>query len=1022
MINKYLFMSGFCLIMGFTKAQNEQTLTHLSSYETNLIESAEVVAYDPVLKRAYFTNTSTNSLTIIDISNPTTPTLIKDVVLSSYGAGPNSVAVHNGIVAVAVENNIKTDRGFVVFFDTDGAYLSDIMVGFLPDMLTFTHDGSKLLVANEGEPNDDYTIDPNGSVSIIDMSSGVGAASVTSIDFIPYNDKKASLQNKGIRIFGNNGLSSVAQDIEPEYIAVTEDDSKAYVSCQENNALAVINLSSNTLIDLLPLGYKNHNLGTPTVDSYNINQLVSNWPDLGAPLYDGGQPMVKLGGFSGLYYDEAASTANDYVFYAVPDRGPNADAVTKSTVTPVALQNIRPFKLPDYQSRIVKFTFNKTSGSVTLDNSIFLTRKDGITPISGKGNVPGFDEVPVTYTDASTPYTNVDYIDGSGEEYHELPYDEFGGDFEGVLRDKEGNFWLCDEYRPSIYKFDANGVLIERYVPNGTSLLGTTPQAVGYYGEETLPAVYAKRWANRGFEGIAYDSINNIVYAFIQSPLFNPSSVTKNNSDVIRILGINALNGIPVSEYIYLLERNKDDGYSASRVDKIGDANYIGGGKFLVLERDSEGPTSETGKKYVFEIDINKATNILDSTFTAKELEEMTAEEISTMNIRPVYKYKVVNLPSIGYQSSDKTEGVALLPNNQMAIINDNDFGLAGAGITDNSVLGIVSFGNNYGFDATNTDGVANVMNHPTLGMFMPDGIASYNVGGVDYIVTANEGDSRDYGGYSEEERVKNLDLDTNYYPNAAALQANGALGRLKATSATGDYDMDGEFEQIYSYGARSFSIFDNFGNIVFDSGDDFAQIVLSNEPTLFNEDEGDIDGRSDDKGMEPEAIAIGTIGAYTYAFVGFERQSSIVVYDITDPRSPEFITFYTNRTVNGSVVEGDVAPEIIKFISSADSPNGENILLVGYEVSGSVGIIQVGSTLTSISEEVLNNTFKIYPNPISNGTLNFSTKISGQIFDVNGKQIKVLNDEQNVDTSNFTEGVYIIKTNSGETKRFLKL
>lgn len=1015
-------MSGFCLIMGFTKAQNEQTLTHLSSYETSLTESAEVVAYDPISKRAYFTNTSTNSLTIIDISNPATPTLVLDVALASYGAGPNSVAVHNGIVAVAVENNIKTDNGVVVFFDTAGAYLGQITVGALPDMLTFTHDGSKLLVANEGEPSDDYTIDPDGSVSIIDLSLGIGAATVTSIDFTAYNDKKASLQNRGIRIFGNNGASSVAQDIEPEYIAVTEDDSKAYVSCQENNAFAVIDLSSNSLVDLMPLGYKNHSLGTPKVDSYYINELVSNWPDLGAPLYDGGQPMVKLGGFSGLFYDEAASTANDYVFYAVPDRGPNADAVSKSTVTPVATQNLRPFKLPDYQSRIVKFTFNKTSGNVTLDNSILLTRKDGTTPISGKGNVPGFDEVPVTYTDAATPYTNVDYVDGSGEEYHELPYDEFGGDFEGVLRDKDGNFWLCDEYRPSIYKFDANGVLIERYVPSGTSLLGTTPQTVGYYGEETLPAVYAKRWANRGFEGIAYDSLNNLVYAFIQSPLFNPSSVTKNNSDVIRILGINALTGMPVSEYVYLLERNKDNGYAASRVDKIGDANYIGNGKFLVLERDSEGPTSATGKKYVFEIDINCATNILDSIFTAKELEEMSADEIVAKGIRPVHKNKVVNLPSLGYQSSDKTEGVAMLPNNEIAIINDNDFGLAGAGITDNSVLGIVSFDNNYGFDASNTDNTANIMSHPTLGMFMPDGIASYNVGGVDYIVTANEGDSRDYSGYSEEERVKDLVLDTNYYPNAAALQANGDLGRLKTTTADGDYDMDGEYEQIYSYGARSFSIFDNYGNLVFDSGDDFAQIVLTNEPTLFNEDEGEMDGRSDDKGMEPEAVAIGTIGAYTYAFIGFERQSSIVVYDITNPKSPEFITFYSNRTVNGSTIEGDVAPEIIKFITSADSPNSENLLLVGYEVSGSVGIIQVGSTLTSISEEVLSNTFEVYPNPISNGVLNFSTKISGKIYDVNGKQIKVLNNENNIDTNTFTEGVYIIKTNSGETKRFLKL
>ncbi|TYA74537.1 choice-of-anchor I domain-containing protein [Seonamhaeicola marinus] len=1028
-----LIASLLALAVTFT-AKSQTPLKHLASYYTNEEGSAETVAHDVANQQAFFTNSATNSFTIVDISTPANPTLVKNVDLSAYGAGPNSIAIAGNVAAVAVEADSKQDPGKVVFFDLDGNFLKEVTAGALPDMITFTPDGKKLLVANEGEPSDDYTNDPEGSITVVDLTSGVMNASVSHITLGSYNDKRASLENKGIRIFGNNGASCVAQDLEPEFITVVEDGTKAYVNCQENNAFIVLDLTNNSILDILPLGYKNHLLGTPTVESFIVNDLVASWPELGTPVYDGGQAPVMLGGFSGLYYDAPSCTDETAVFYAVPDRGPNDGPVGKSSVTPSTSQNLRPFKLPNYQGRIAKFTINRTTGAVTLDDQILLTRKDGVTPITGKGNIPGFDEVPVTYTDASTTYGNTDYVGADSEEFHALPYDEFGGDFEGVLIDKNRNFWMCDEYRPAIYNFDSNGKLIERYVPQGTSMLGTVPQPKGTYGAETLPAVYSKRRANRGFEAIAYDETKDVIYAFIQSPLYNPSSVTKNNSDVIRILGISCANGAPVEEYVYLLERNKDAGYSSSRVDKIGDAVYTGDGKFLVIERDSEGPTVETGKKYVFEIDINYATNILDTNCglpIGKELEEMTADEIASAGVHVVHKTKVVNLPSVGYQGSDKSEGIALLPNNEIAVINDNDFGLAGAGITDNSVLGIISFANDYGFDASNKDDKINIAQHPTLGMFMPDAIASYSLNGVDYIVTANEGDARDYNGYSEEERVKDLTLNESYYPNADALQENEDLGRLKTTTATGDYNKDGVIEQIYSYGARSFSIFDEYGNLVFDSADSFGQNIKSEEPELFNEDDGDFDDRSDDKGGEPEAVAIGTIDGITYAFVGLERQSAILVYDITDPKNAEFVTYYKdNRT------SGDISPEIIKFIPATDSPNAKNLLLVGYEVSGSLGVIQLDAEMLyamatrrsqgSLSlDNVSKNSFKMYPNPVVDTNLKFSKVLSGAIYNINGQEVMKFENKSVLDVSELTSGIYIVKAKDEQNvegaKRFVK-
>ena len=1009
------------MLLAFGSAHSQSvTLNHLASFETGGEGSAETVAYDPETKQAFFTSSENNSFWIIDVSNPANPTLVKEVSLSDLGGGPNSIAFSQGIVAIAIENNDRTANGVVGLFNTDGVLQNTVQAGALPDMLTFTPDGSKILVANEGEPNDDYDVDPIGSVTIITVSD----LSTTTVDFSAYNDKKQSLLNKGIRIFGNNGTATVAQDMEPEYITVAPDGSVAYVNCQEANALAVLDLTTNEFIDILPLGYKNHNLGSPSIASFVLNQLVPNWPELGTPVYDGGQPPVFLGGFSGMFYSAAESSAGESIFYCVPDRGPNDGAVSAGGVTPTPPGNLRPFKLPDYQGRIVRFSVNNATGAVSLDQQIMLTRQDGTTPITGKGNVPGFDEVPVTYADPTTAYANVDFTDGDGEEYHLLPYDEFGGDFEGILVDKDGNFWMCDEYRPAIYKFDASGKLIDRYVPEGTSMLGTEPAEVGTYGNETLPAIYAKRRANRGFEAIAYDPEAEIIYAFIQSPIENPDNSVRNKSDVIRILGVDAGTGTPVSEYVYLLERNRDAGYSASRVDKIGDAVYTGNGKFLVLERDSRPGDDQFGQKFVFEIDLYAATNILEMDISDSEtmpLEAMSADEIVAEGVTPVHKLKVVNLPSVGYASSDKSEGIALLPGNRIAVINDNDFGLAGAGVTDNSVLGIISFGGDYGFDASNDDGKIDIKPHQTLGMFLPDAIASYSVDGKTYVVTANEGDSRDYDGYSEEVRVKDLTLNPAYYSDIETLQEDENLGRLKTTTANGDYDGDGTTEQIYSYGARSFSIFDQYGNLVYDSGEEFGRKISVEEPTLFNEDEGEFDGRSDDKGGEPEAITIGQIGDYTYAFVGLERQSAILVYDITDPFSPKFITYYNNRTVDGGDVMGDVAPEIIKFIPSGESPNGDDMLLVGYEVSGSMGLIQVDDGITSVSEEVRDATFGMYPNPVTGGQrISFDTEVTGAVYTVNGEIVREFSNARSLDVDDLESGVYVVKTDLG-VRRFVK-
>ncbi|MCB1120480.1 MAG: choice-of-anchor I family protein, partial [Verrucomicrobiae bacterium] len=911
---------------------NSLVMKVLGTYETRIFDegASEIVDFDPMTQRAFVVNADAGVLDVLDLSDPSKPVLLTQV---DQPGSVNSVAVKNGIVATAVQNDDDTLPGWIVFHDTDGNVLSTVTAGVLPDMVTFSPDGLKVLTANEGEPLSDYSVDPEGSVTIVDLGDGsldavaaLAEDAGVQVTFEAFNDKVASLANKGIRIFGPG--STVAQDLEPEYIAVSPDGTKAFVTLQENNGIAVIDIAAGKVLDILPLGYKDHSKGQPWLEAFTWKE--EDLPELGLSTADDTTPIL-LGGFSGLWYAADESTDESKVFYTIPDRGPNGDAFTVDGVTN------REFLLPDYQARIVKFTLDTTTGALAVADQILLTRDDGgPVPILGLPNIPGWDEVP---------------LNGKSEE---VAYDPYGGDMEGIVRHPDGTFWTVDEYRPAIYHFEADGSLIERYVPEGTSLLGDTPMPEGTYGAETLPAEYAKRWSNRGFEAVALDPDNDIVYAFIQSPMHNPDNSTQNKSDVIRILGVNAADGTPVSEYIYLLERNADAGFGFARTDKIGDAVYAGNGKFYVLERDSSTPDDPTiGHKYIFEIDINYATNLMDGDAPAplegKTWEQHSADDLAAVGVSPVWKLKVTNLPTLGYVPSDKAEGLALMEDGTLAICNDNDFTQAGY---PNLTLGLVHFGDNNAIDASNRDDAINIVNWPVLGMYQPDSIAAYEYEGVTYLVTANEGDARDYDAFSEEERVGGLTLDPTVFPDAATLQEDENLGRLNSTTATGDLDGDGDHDRIVAYGARSFSIWDQYGNLVFDSGADLELITSLYLPADFNStntENDSFDSRSDDKGPEPEGLALGEFNGHTYAFIGLERIGGVVVYDITHPQHPAFMTYINNRDFSGDAeafTAGDLGPEGLKFVSAEDSPTRMPLLIVGNEISGTTTVYSVDSLI----------------------------------------------------------------------------
>lgn len=501
---------------------NSLSLNLIGSFSNGVSgsNSAEIVAHDPGTQRLFIANSIGAKLDIVDFTNPATPSLVLSVPITTYG-NINSVAVKNGIVAVAIENGTNPqDSGKVVFFNTNGVYLNQVKVGMMPDMITFNQAGTKVLTANEGEPNSAYTNDPDGSVSIINISGGISAltqTNVSHITFTVYNGQEATLRSQGIRIFGLN--ASASKDFEPEYITVSKDDTKAWVGLQENNAIVEIDLTSNTI-------------------------------------------------------------------------------------------------------------------------------------------------------------------------------------------------------------------------------------------------------------------------------------------------------------------------------------NYI------------------------------KA-------------------------------------------------------------LGTKDFSLL-----------------NNGFDASNVTKGVNIANFPVKGFYMPDAIASYTVGGNNYIITANEGDSRDYSAFSEEKRVSTLTLDPTKFPNASELQKNYVLGRLNVTNANGDNNNDNDIDTIYCYGSRSFSIWDAAtGNQVYDSKDDFEMITATNSySVLFNASNSNATkkDRSDDKGPEPEGVVIGNVGSNTYAFIALERIGGVMVYDVTNPLAPFFVTYANNRSLpsNGP----DLGSEGIIFIPQSQSPNGQHIVIAANEVSSTLTFWGIPGCSTPIS------------------------------------------------------------------------
>ncbi len=404
--------------------------------------------------------------------------------------------------------------------------------------------------------------------------------------------------------------------------------------------------------------------------------------------------------------------------------------------------------------------------------------------------------------------------------------------------------------------------------------------------------------------------------------------------------------------------------------------------------------------------------NPQETTLLASGIRKVKATSTLSQDFEPEY---------ITISSDSQKAYVALQENNAIAEINLNT----------NTISNIWALGTKdirlpgNGFDISDNNGQILIANWPINAFYIPDAISNYTVAGTNYIVTANEGDEKEYGTFTERTTVgaSTYVLDPINFPNSSVLKQNHNMGRFRTTNVNGNTDSDTEYEVINCVGSRSFSIFNaTTKQIVFDSGDDFEMYTATNFPTLFNSDHesNTVKNRSRAKGPEPEGVTVAQIGTETFAFISLERIGGVMVYNISNPNNVTFANYKNSRST--SAYAGDHGPEGITYITPENSPNGIPHVLVANEISGTISIFEVDTNGLSTIENINQpKTFTIFPNPANNdGIVYFNRSADIEVFDVNGKLILTQKEAQVINTKLMSPGIYLIKTNEGIVKKLI--
>jgi DNA-binding beta-propeller fold protein YncE len=394
---------------------------------------------------------------------------------------------------------------------------------------------------------------------------------------------------------------------------------------------------------------------------------------------------------------------------------------------------------------------------------------------------------------------------------------------------------------------------------------------------------------------------------------------------------------------------------SAVRVGAMPDmVTFTPDGRYLLAANEGE-PAGD------YRVDPEGSISVIDVGRGAENAVALTADFTALNSQRERLQQQGVRLRGPNLHAADgratvaqdvEPEYIAVAPDGRTAWVTlQENNALAEVDIRTARVTRIIALGlkdhsrRSSGLDASDRDGGVRIRRWPVFGMYQPDGIAAFEAGGELFLVTANEGDARDYDAFSDEARVKNLRLDAELLRGDADLQRVDRLGRLKVSRVDGDTDGDGDVDRLLAFGGRSIAIWDAAGELVYDSGDAIEQFIAERLPERFNINdvgEGTIDDRSPDKGPEPEGVVVGRVGERVIAFVGLERASAVAVFDVTRPAGARLLDVVPLGFDADSPAGRNIAPEGLALIPAEKSPLGEPLLAVACELTGTTILFRV--------------------------------------------------------------------------------
>ncbi len=351
--------------------------------------------------------------------------------------------------------------------------------------------------------------------------------------------------------------------------------------------------------------------------------------------------------------------------WAIGDRGPNLKV--KQAVADYGLDHLRRLKDVDGAKIMPRPDIGPTIVELRLDSdTVRLVRT---LPLRGTSGRP-ISGLPIPEDDAANVEPAFD-LDGNP-----LDVDPAGADTEGIAALSDGTFFIGDEYGPSIFKVDANGVVLFRWVPAG---LERALAGADYPVHGVLPAIAARRRLNRGFEALAVSPDERWLYLMFQSPLALPDQAAFEGGRHVRLWKLDARTGAVAAQFIYPFDapgtfaRDRQHGDVAWSDLKIGDAAALGPDRLLVLER-----VSHTSKIHVVALDMACALPEahLDAR-TRPTLEQMTPDVLAAHGLRALGKTLILSTDDAPEVGRD-LEGLVVLSPGELLLVNDNDFGIEG--------------------------------------------------------------------------------------------------------------------------------------------------------------------------------------------------------------------------------------------------------------------------------------------------------------------------------------------------------